>query len=372
MSVLDNAIGLFSPGWKAARLKSRMVIQAYEAVLPTRTHRARRENRSANQLSQFGGRSLREQARWLDCNHDLVIGVLDKLEERIVGAKGIIVEPQPLMMGGQLADALATQIRAKWGEWSVSPDVTGQFTRPVLERLMARTWLRDGEVFAQLVSGTGNGLLPVAEAVLVRVANLLDLRLDPAPMLASLGELATARPGLRLPGCVDPFEQAIRAILGQLVSVALAAKLTGKLAAAFGTTCPGQPGWMLFPEAKALARLSPEEVKTIGIPLMRAQAIVNLAQTCEAGVFPLTRPQDVEQGVKHLISWPGIGRWTANYYALRGWQAPDVFLPDDYAIKQRFAGMTPAAIRRYATCWAPWRSYALLHIWYSSGWQPVS
>ena len=162
MSLLDNAIGLFSPGWKAARLKSRMIIQAYEAVIPTRTHRARRENRSANQLSHFGGRSLREQARWLDCNHDLVIGVLDKLEERIVGAKGIIVEPQPLMAGGHLADALAVQIRAKWSEWSVSPDVTGQFTRPVLERLMARTWLRDGEIFAQLVSGTGNGLQPVA------------------------------------------------------------------------------------------------------------------------------------------------------------------------------------------------------------------
>ena len=162
MSLLDNAIGLFSPGWKAARLRSRMVIQAYEAVMPTRTHRARRENRTANQLTQFGGRSLREQARWLDCNHDLVIGVLDKLEERIVGAKGIIVEPQPLLANGQLADTLATQIRAKWAEWSVSPDVTGQFTRPVLERLMARTWLRDGEVFAQLVSGTGNGLSPVA------------------------------------------------------------------------------------------------------------------------------------------------------------------------------------------------------------------
>ncbi|GAB50123.1 putative portal protein [Atlantibacter hermannii NBRC 105704] len=162
MSLLDNAIGLFSPGWKAARLRSRMVIQAYEAVMPSRTHRARRENRTANQLTQFGGRSLREQARWLDCNHDLVIGVLDKLEERIVGAKGIIVEPQPLLANGQLADGLATQIRAKWSEWSVSPDVTGQFTRPVLERLMARTWLRDGEVFAQLVSGTGNGLSPVA------------------------------------------------------------------------------------------------------------------------------------------------------------------------------------------------------------------
>ncbi|WP_347115945.1 phage portal protein [Leclercia sp. S52] len=163
MSTLDNLIGVFSPGWKAERLKSRLMIQAYEAVIPTRTHRAKRENRSANQLTQFGGRSLREQARWLDCNHDLVIGLLDKLEERIVGAKGIIVEPQPLMKNGAIAADVAKQIRAKWAEWSVSPDVTGQFTRPVLERLMCRTWLRDGEVFAQLVSGTGNGLSPVAE-----------------------------------------------------------------------------------------------------------------------------------------------------------------------------------------------------------------
>ncbi len=122
MSALDNLIGVFSPGWKAERLKSRLMIQAYEAVVPTRTHRAKRENRSANQLTQFGGRSLREQARWLDCNHDLVIGILDKLEERIVGAKGIIVEPQPLMRNGGIAADLASQIRAKWAEWSVSPD----------------------------------------------------------------------------------------------------------------------------------------------------------------------------------------------------------------------------------------------------------
>ncbi|MBD6458213.1 hypothetical protein FMC17_20820 [Salmonella enterica subsp. enterica serovar Enteritidis] len=60
----------------------------------------------------------------------------------------------------------------------------------------------------------------------------------------------------------------------------------------------------------------------------------------------------------------------ANYFALRGWQAKDIFLPDDYLIKQRFAGMTPAQIRRYAERWKPWRSYALLHIWYTHGWQP--
>ncbi|MBJ5108483.1 phage portal protein, partial [Salmonella enterica subsp. enterica serovar Typhimurium] len=77
MAILDDVIGVFSPGWKAARLRSRAVIQAYEAVKTTRTHKARRENRTADQLSQYGTVSLREQARYLDNNHDLVIGVFD-------------------------------------------------------------------------------------------------------------------------------------------------------------------------------------------------------------------------------------------------------------------------------------------------------
>lgn len=162
MTILDNAIGVFSPGWKAARLRARAMIQAYEAVKPTRTHKARRENRSADQLSQMGAVSLREQARWLDNNHDLVIGIFDKLEERVIGKQGIIVEPHPKMMNGKVAKQLAAEIRTKWGEWSVRPEVTGQFTRPMLERLMLRTWLRDGEVFAQLVQGAATGLVPVA------------------------------------------------------------------------------------------------------------------------------------------------------------------------------------------------------------------
>lgn len=163
MSLLDDAIGLFSPKWKAARLQSQLKIHAYEAAMPTRTHRAKRENRNANQMNQFGGRSLREQARWLDSNHDLVIGLLDKLEERVVGSRGIVVDPQPLLKTGLVADDLSKQIRGAWAEWSVSPEVTGQFTRPVLERLMARTWLRDGEVFGQVVSGNAQGLTPSAK-----------------------------------------------------------------------------------------------------------------------------------------------------------------------------------------------------------------
>ncbi len=110
MAFLDDVIGVFSPGWKAARLRSRAVIQAYEAVKTTRTHKARRENRTADQLSQYGAVSLREQARYLDNNHDLVIGVFDKLEERVVGKNGIIVEPHPVLRNGAIARDLAAEI----------------------------------------------------------------------------------------------------------------------------------------------------------------------------------------------------------------------------------------------------------------------
>ncbi|WP_369427470.1 phage portal protein [Providencia sp. PROV236] len=158
MNFLDKAISVVSPGWARNRLRSRAQILAYEAAMPSRLHKARRENRNANQLTQIAGQSLREQARWLDNNHDLVIGILDKMEERIVGGKGIIVEPQPLSKTGQIHDALAGQIRAAWSEWSIKPDVTGQYTRPMLERMLVRTWLRDGEVFAQVVKGNQKGL----------------------------------------------------------------------------------------------------------------------------------------------------------------------------------------------------------------------
>lgn len=212
------------------------------------------------------------------------------------------------------------------------------------------------------------GLAPVARQVGERVGRLLDLAHDPAPTLDGLGQLAARHPGLRLPGCIDPFEQAIRAVLGQLVSVAMAAKLTARVAQTFGEPLAEHPGWQLFPEARRLACVTPEQLRPLGMPLLRARAIIHIATLCAAGEFPLERPESVEQGIRQLIQLPGIGRWTASYFALRGWQAPDVFLADDYLVKQRFPTMTPGQIRRYAERWQPWRSYALLHIWHSDGW----
>jgi len=215
-----------------------------------------------------------------------------------------------------------------------------------------------------------DGLLPVADEALARLRRWLDLDTDPQPIQQTLGELAAPKPGLRLPGCVDPFEQLIRAVLGQLVSVAMAAKLTSKLVQAYGEPLNGEPGWRRFPDAQTLAAARWEEIKALGMSKMRADTIIHLAQRYVSGELILSRPADVERGIKALMALPGIGRWTASYFALRGWQSPDVFLPDDYAIKLRFPGMTPAQIRRYAERWAPWRSYALLHIWYNHGWQP--
>ncbi|MCE9896605.1 DNA-3-methyladenine glycosylase 2 [Raoultella terrigena] len=216
------------------------------------------------------------------------------------------------------------------------------------------------------------GLLPVADECLRRVARMFDLACDPQEIMLALGPLARPRPGLRLPGCLDPFEQAVRAVLGQLVSVAMAARLTAKVVAAFGEPLTQAPGYFLFPSPQKLALADPLALKALGMPLRRAEALVYLAQAAISGELPLTAPNDIAAGMKQLQTLPGIGRWTASYFALRGWQAKDIFLADDYLIKQRFPTLTPARIARYASRWQPWRSYALLHIWYTEGWSPVA
>ena len=158
MNFLEKTIAAISPKWAVQRSRNRYVLNTFEATLPNRTHKAVRDNQGANANVRQSAVSLREQARALDQNHDIVIGILDKLEERVIGSKGIHIEPQPLTQSGEVHQALADQIRKQWAEWSVKPEVTGQYTRPALERMLLRTWLRDGEVFIQLVKGKVAGL----------------------------------------------------------------------------------------------------------------------------------------------------------------------------------------------------------------------
>ncbi|RLV61000.1 phage portal protein [Parashewanella curva] len=156
MSLLNNAIAFISPSWALKREVARNgyeTIKGYEAAKKSRTHKANRESRGANQAVFAAGKSLREQARWLDENHDISIGILDHLEARIVGANGIVIEPQPKDHNGEILSNLANDIQRRFANWSLNPEVTGRYTRPELERLVLRTALRDGEGFGQHVMG---------------------------------------------------------------------------------------------------------------------------------------------------------------------------------------------------------------------------
>lgn len=153
MNLLDKALAPLFPGVVAERLRARNVIMAFEAATITRTHKAKKQAKSADASLNKTLKSLREQCRKLDEDHDIVTGLFDRLEERVVGGPGIAVEPIPLGYDGAIHAAFAAAVKALWGEWSLKPETSGELTRPQMERLMCRTWLRDGEGLAQMLMG---------------------------------------------------------------------------------------------------------------------------------------------------------------------------------------------------------------------------
>lgn len=215
-------------------------------------------------------------------------------------------------------------------------------------------------------------LEPVTDSVAKQVRRLLDLDAQPLLIAEGLGPLAENAVGLRLPGCINRFELTVRAILGQLVSVKMAATLATRLTEKWGepVSTPFAALTHLFPSPAAMAKLTVDDLRGIGVQAKRAACLINIAQAVEEGRLPLDDITDVQEGVRLLLAMLGIGSWTASYVAMRAWSAPDVFLGGDYLIKQRFPGMTPGEIARYAEVWKPWRTYATLHLWFNNDWQP--
>ncbi|WP_353979399.1 phage portal protein [Salinicola endophyticus] len=186
---LDSVINALAPQWGARRAGARQILSAYEAAKPSRTQKAKGSTLSGDLTAQIGGRSLREQARWLDENHDLVTGIFDRLEERVVGADGMGIEPIPLDTNGQRLRELSKAIKAEWAAWSLRPETTGEMTRPEMERLVVRSWLRDGEVLAQELRGRVplyDHLTDVPYALECLEADYLPLHFnDPAQKIAA-------------------------------------------------------------------------------------------------------------------------------------------------------------------------------------------
>jgi AraC family transcriptional regulator, regulatory protein of adaptative response / DNA-3-methyladenine glycosylase II len=201
---------------------------------------------------------------------------------------------------------------------------------------------------------------------------LLDLDADPAVVGAHLrgdqliGPLAAATPGLRVPGTVDGGELAVRAVLGQQISVAAARTAAGRLAVEHGERLARQRGTVtrLFPSAAALAALEPAR---LAMPRSRAEALVGLSRALADGELRLDPDADRLAARRALLALPSIGPWTAGYVAMRALGDPDVFLVEDLGVRHalsRLGGPSDARrARALAEAWAPWRSYASQHLW---------
>ena len=201
---------------------------------------------------------------------------------------------------------------------------------------------------------------------------LLDLDADPVVVAESLGGdpliggLVRRAPGLRVPGSVDGAELAVRAVLGQQISVPAARTGAGRLVAEHGDVLARPRGAVtaLFPAAGALAALDPARLP---MPRARAAALVGLCRALADGELRLDPEADRAQARRLLLALPGVGPWTAGYVAMRALGDPDVFLAEDLGVRhalRRLGGPDdPRAARALAAAWAPWRSYASQHLW---------
>ena len=213
--------------------------------------------------------------------------------------------------------------------------------------------------------------------IIARVRRVFDLAADPVAIGAhltrdpALAPLVAARPGLRVPGAWDGFELAIRAILGQQITVTAARGLAGKLVAAHGAPLPERLAaeglTHVFPTPERLADI---DFGTLGMPRSRAAALSAMTHAVIADPQIFGPKRSLDDAVGALKILPGIGEWTAQYIAMRELREPDAFPAADIGLMRALADDTggrpsPAELLARAEAWRPWRAYAALHLWSS-------
>ncbi len=215
-------------------------------------------------------------------------------------------------------------------------------------------------------------LTPVLMPLLSRLRALFDLDVDPVvveDVLAASGleEMVRARPGLRVPGAMDGFDLALRAVLGQQVSVKGATTLAGRFAEQFGERIATPDERLRFgaPIATRVAAASVTELRELGVTGARATSIHALANAVASGALRLDAGVDVGGVVSQLVALPGIGDWTAQYIAMRALRWPDAFPASDLWLRRAMGGLTTARLEKESAQWQPWRAYAAMHLWNS-------
>ncbi len=211
------------------------------------------------------------------------------------------------------------------------------------------------------------------KAVIERTRRLFDIDADSDAINAHLSQdslLAKsikARPGLRIPGAWEPFEIAVRAILGQQVSVAAARTFAARLAKTFGEPLKKSPSenlLHLFPTSDVLAEA---DLSTIGLTRRRVETLQGLSRAFTNGELELDRAQGLDEIEERLCALPGIGPWTAQYIAMRAFGEPDTFPTGDLGLLNAFKAtgkeLNTRELDERAQNWRPWRAYAAMHLW---------
>lgn len=216
-----------------------------------------------------------------------------------------------------------------------------------------------------------DGLRGALPAVIWRIRALLDLDADPTTINAVLSPSFPEGDGLRVPGCVDGFELAVRAILGQQITVVAARTLAQRLAERLGE--PIQTPWptlrRLFPTAGAIAQAEPNALGEMGIVRQRQVALQALAKAVQEGRLTLNAHVDPKEALLALQALPGIGPWTAQYIAMRALRWPDAWLVGDVALTKALGlpdhrgRAAQQEAERLSQAWRPWRSYAVIRAW---------
>jgi AraC family transcriptional regulator of adaptative response / DNA-3-methyladenine glycosylase II len=234
-----------------------------------------------------------------------------------------------------------------------------------------RGWLSAcfDETRCRVTLTVSESLMTALPQVMAAARHLLDLDADPMAINAVLHHDFPESDGLRLPGTLDGFELAVRAVLGQQITVAAARTLGNRLVAHFGEPIdtPVTGLTHLFPSAQALATVSGDALGQLGIVKQRQSAIISLAQAVAAGKLALHPGSNLQQTLATVQALPGFGDWTAQYIAMRALGWPDAFPAGDVALHKALAlqnETSPAkAALAASSTWQPWRSYAVVRAW---------
>ncbi|MEW6690009.1 MAG: AlkA N-terminal domain-containing protein [Pseudomonadota bacterium] len=241
--------------------------------------------------------------------------------------------------------------------------------RVTLERREQRGWIAVGLARGKpaLEVEVSASLARALPPVLSRVKALMDLACHPSEISQALGTLAVRHPGLRVPGAFCGFELAVRAILGQQVSVAGARTLAGRFAAEFGepVETPFLSLTRVFPSPERISEIRPGSIAKLGMPAARARSVAALARAVAGGALELSPGADVEATLAKLRALPGVGEWTAQYIAMRALGWPDAFPHTDLGVMRALAEKDPKRVLARAEPWRPWRAYAVMHLWQS-------